>query len=260
MLIIINADDFGMNEQINWAIIHSFKRGLCSSTTIMPNMPGFEEACHLSHENKLRNYIGMHLVLSCGYPLTEKIKHFSKFCDKEGRLCLTMTKPILSLETVEKEVLAEEIKAQIKRCRDYGIPITHIDSHHHAHTQWGIATVLIPIVREQGISYIRISRNYGLKLNFLKRTYKYVFNYRLRIAKLARTKYCVSIKDYIYIQHLSVKDSIKSLEVMIHPIFNDKRLLIDSMSNKPLEEVIKMNDLYKDAVSFNGLKIPRNFL
>ena len=255
MSLIINADDFGLNEQINRAIILSFKKGLCSSTTLMPNMPGFEEACQLSHENKLINHIGIHLVLRDGYPLTETIKHFPRFCDKEGRLCLSQARPTLNLETSEKEILAEEIRAQVKRCRDYGIPITHLDSHHGIHNQWGIATVLIPIIHEQEIPYIRISRNCGSNLGFLKRLYKYIFNRKLRLKNLTRTKYYGSIENYIHLRrHMRVVETIKSFEVMIHPIFSDKQLLIDATNNKPLEEVIKVIDSYKNAVSFSGAK------
>jgi len=98
-MLIINADDFGESQQVNKAIIQSFENGLCSSATLMPNMPGFEAACELVHEYKLLNHIGMHLVLRGGYPLTEKIKHFSTFCDQEGRLSLSRDKPIFNLGT-----------------------------------------------------------------------------------------------------------------------------------------------------------------
>ena len=49
--LIINADDFGYDSDVNHAILTSFSKGFCSSTSIIPNMPGFEEACQLCHEN-----------------------------------------------------------------------------------------------------------------------------------------------------------------------------------------------------------------
>jgi len=255
MVVIINADDFGINEQINRAIIQSFERGLCSSTTLMANMPGFEEACELSHENKLLNHIGMHLVLTEGYPLTEKIKYFHKFCDKEGRFCLSRTRPIFTLEASEKQAVAEEIRAQIRRCRVYGIPITHIDSHHHIHTEWAIATLLIHIAREEHIPYIRISRNCGPNLDFPKRLYKYILNHRLRLAGFARTQYFGSVDDYLFLKRqVSSSNAIKSFEVMIHPRLNDKQVLVDGTNGKSLEEVIKGIDSYEDAISFSGIK------
>ena len=62
-MLIINADDFGKNRDVNQAVVECFERGLCSSTTIMPNMPGFEEACRLVHEKGLVSHVGIHAVL-----------------------------------------------------------------------------------------------------------------------------------------------------------------------------------------------------
>ena len=50
--IIINADDFGYNATVNRAIIKSFQRGLISSSSLMANMPGFEDAIGLVREHR----------------------------------------------------------------------------------------------------------------------------------------------------------------------------------------------------------------
>ncbi len=254
-MLIINADDFGLDERHNRAVIQGFKSGLCSSATLMPNMPGFEEACQLAHEDKLLSHIGMHLVLRDGCPLTEKIKRFPRFCDKEGRLCLSRTGslPILWFNTTEREVLAEEVRAQIKRCRAYGIPITHVDSHYHIHADWGVATILILLAQEQHIPYIRIARNCGPNIDSFKRSYKSIFNYRLEISRLARTKYFGDATDFIFLkrQGISLK-TLKSFEVMIHPNLNDREMLVDETDNLPLKNIVQEIDAYNDAVSFSG--------
>ena len=48
MDVIVNADDFGMNHNVNLAIDYCFKKNIISSTTIMANMPGFDEAVKLA--------------------------------------------------------------------------------------------------------------------------------------------------------------------------------------------------------------------
>jgi chitin disaccharide deacetylase len=40
----INADDFGLNSSVNKAIIEAFDNNYINSTTLMANMPGFDEA------------------------------------------------------------------------------------------------------------------------------------------------------------------------------------------------------------------------
>ena len=253
-MLIINADDYGLSSPHNEAILRCFREGLCSSATIMPNFPSFEEACQISHENNLIDHIGMHLVLRDGPPLTTKIKRFQRFCDEEGYLRLSRRWPILHLTTSEREVLAEEIRAQIKRCRDNGIPLTHIDSHHHIHTEWAIVNVLMPIAREQNIHYIRLSRNCKTKAN-LKSIYKLAFNTKLKNANFARTKYFGSLDDYFYVKRKRCgKELNDSFEIMIHPIFDENNILVDGGNDRNLVEVIKEVDSYKDAVSFKGAK------
>src|SRR3954469_11401018 len=81
---IINADDFGYSSSVNRAILQAFDEGLVSSATLMSNMPGFEEACVFAHERNLLAYVGGHLVLSEGQPLTERMRRCRRFCDLSG--------------------------------------------------------------------------------------------------------------------------------------------------------------------------------
>ena len=50
--LIINADDFGLSEAVNYGIISAHKTGVVTSTSTMANMPGFEHAMELLKENK----------------------------------------------------------------------------------------------------------------------------------------------------------------------------------------------------------------
>jgi len=224
-MLIINADDYGMGENENRAILRCFRERLCTSTTIMSNMPGFEEACTMAFENGFHESIGMHLVLNEGVPLTESIRKERKFCTEEGELCLSRKFPTLSLNSREKYALAAEIRAQIRKCRERGIPITHVDSHHHVHTEWGIASVLIPIAREMGVPFVRIARNLEKNRKIVKRVYKYLYNANLRWTKLCATEYFGSVEEYLLFQ--DEKDmSNRAVEVMIHPHYKGDELYL----------------------------------
>lgn len=240
-LLIINADDFGKNALANRAIIDSFRQGLCSSATIMVTTPGFEEACQLSRENRLSSHIGIHLDLSEGFPLSEKIRSAPLFCAKNGSFHFTKEPPRLYLGASAKSALAEEIRAQIKRCRAQGINPTHIDSHNHIHTSWALASVLIPVAREEKITYIRIARNCGPIYGRMRRMYNHFFNTRLRAAAFARTRYFGSLTDYLFLKkQLEVPQFIDSFEIMAHPEFDDLNLTIAEVKE------------CKEAVSFSG--------
>ena len=240
MILIINADDFGLDELKNQAILASFQQDLCSSTTIMPNMIGFEQACDLAHENGLIDRVGIHLVLADGFPLTDPIKSVPKFCNENGELCFSQARPTFRLDRSEEEVLATEIRAQITRCRDNRLPVTHMDSHYHIHNQWGIASVLIPILHEENIPYLRLTRNCGPDLGLFKRLYKEVFNRRLRRAGLARTQYFGALPDYKFlIETKGNTKGMESFELLIHPQHDECGNLIDSVFKKPLEQCLK---------------------
>ena len=66
--IIVNADDFGLSEAVNYGIISAYKNGIVRSTTIMPGMPAFEHAIGLLKENKGLG-CGVHMTLSVNKPI-----------------------------------------------------------------------------------------------------------------------------------------------------------------------------------------------
>jgi chitin disaccharide deacetylase len=254
-VLIINADDFGLNENTNAAIVNCFEKGLCSSTTIMPNMPGFEHACRLAHEKKLLNHVGLHIVLTEGYPLTEAMKRQERFCDISGQFILNRTKRIFHLSVVEQQVLAEEIRAQVIKCRDNGLPLTHVDSHHNVHEELGVFFVLMHIMNEFEIPYLRVMFNLIPARTFIRRAYTTGFNYMLRTKGLARTRRCGSLADYL--RWKEDRNSLSffpmdSCELMTHPISNDGGVIVDALDNRPIEELIKEAGPYRKAESFSG--------
>lgn len=84
MDVIVNADDFGMNHNVNLAIDYCFKNNIISSTTIMANMPGFNEAVNLACIGKYDKYVGIHFNFVEGVPLSSSIKYCNRIC-KNGK-------------------------------------------------------------------------------------------------------------------------------------------------------------------------------
>lgn len=252
-MLVINADDFGRNANINRATLECFEKGFCSSASITPNLPGFEEACQIVHDKKLVDHIGIHIVLNEGFPLTDDIKKCRRFCDQDGALSFSRAKPTLYLSDYEKQVLAKEVLAQIKRCRDNGILLTHMDSHRHVHTELGIASVLIPSAKEAGIRYLRLCRNCGASLGAIKGIYRYYINRKIKQAKLNGTRYFGAIYDYTYEKkRMPSNATIDSFEFMTHPMYDDGQILIDKSTKQPFETAVQDIDSYKEAVSFSG--------
>ena len=258
--LIINADDFGISSEVNAAILESFNHGWCSSSTLMPNMEGTEEAAQLTVDHRLTNHIGLHLVLDDqADPLSEDIKKIPRFCDSEGRLSFSRRSPTFRLDTSEKAALAKEIRAQIDRCRGLGVPLTHIDSHHHVHTEWAIGKVLIQVAKEKQIRHLRLSRNAGSSLGFVKRTYKGCFNWRVRRAGLARTQFFVGLRDYVNIASDTELGQVPTIfEVMVHPGFDETGNVINYDENDPLGDLVTRIKGFAGAESFSGHRYSPN--
>src|SRR3989339_560109 len=60
--IIINADDFGLNEKVNEGILRSFRNGILRSASLMANGNSFEQAVGIINSNPNLD-IGVHLTL-----------------------------------------------------------------------------------------------------------------------------------------------------------------------------------------------------
>lgn len=254
-MLIINCDDFGLNESVNKAIVDSFAAGLCSSTTIMATMPGFEEACSLARDHRLNDHIGLHIVLRDGVPLSDEIRKCGRFCNQDGQLALQSSPPVFALEVSERSALAKEIRLQIARCRSHGIPLSHADSHYHLHNLWPILGVVIAVAHSEHIPYLRVARNCGAGIDFKKRAYKAMVNQRLRNAGLSRTRYFGGIEDYLYLR--GKKDVIghnESFEIMIHPTLHEKGFVADAGEDESLQNRLRSVDLFDDAISFSGEK------
>src|SRR4030042_5568247 len=71
--VIINADDFGLSPGVNRGILCGFRDGIVTSTTMMVNLPAFDDAVQIIKENPDLP-VGIHLTLLWGKPVTDFFK------------------------------------------------------------------------------------------------------------------------------------------------------------------------------------------
>ncbi|MDR3583742.1 MAG: ChbG/HpnK family deacetylase [Desulfosporosinus sp.] len=255
-MIIINADDFGLDKDTNWAIIEAFNKGLCSSTTIMANGNAFDEAVELIWKHNLQNKIGLHINLTQLSPITKEMKKNTLFCTPEGDFQKDWKikyKNGINLDKITRQVVANEIIEQLDRCFSSGIKITHFDSHHHIHTVPGISGIIWEIAKQFNIKAIRISRNCGLyNVPFYKKLYKYYYKFRLKQLGFKVTDYFGSAEDLIACQNqigYRLKD--KNTEIMCHPRKRGKDVI--DLDGELLENKILKINYYNSSVSYFSL-------
>lgn len=242
--LIVNADDFGYSVGVNDAILRSFERSLVSSTSLMANMPGFGHAAGLIGEHAvLQGKVGLHLNLTEGFPLSTSLRAHPLFCDSSGGFVYKRARPLFRLGGAERSAIYEEMQAQLERLLAAGIHPTHLDSHHHVHTEWAIAPLVCRLARVYGIRRIRLTRNMGLVDNYPRRLYKKVFNrwYLGPRSGFANTDYFGDIRDMNNFSaaaraaahaaggtgFLPPPLAGRSFEIMVHPLFGDGGNLVD---------------------------------
>ncbi len=207
---------------------------MITGTTLMVNMPFAEEAAELAKDEGFYERVGLHLNLTSGYPLTDNIRKFSCFCDKNGRFNASFQKRTtgrLYLTKEETRAASEEMEEQIKKYLKLGLDNKHLDSHHHVHTDPSIYPSLEPLIKKYGIRSVRLSRNIYGKISFLKAVYKKRYNKKLRKTGVFTTEYFGS---YIDFKRSCDKMPANSLtEIMVHPMYSDSGELVDT--DTPME-------------------------
>jgi hypothetical protein len=249
--IVVNADDFGLNSSVNKAIADAFKQRLISSTTMITNMPGFEEACEIGEANKFQDRIGVHLNLMEGQPLTEAVRGCTRFCNASGSFNGLLEGTHFKFSPGEKKAVITELTAQIEMLEKRGITPTHMDSHHHFHTSIAFLPIIIKLARMKSISAIRLNCNCSEQdTPMYKKAYKLLYNAILYLFGMAKTDYFCAIDDVERVWPSLRKGTV---EVMVHPTYSEDGTLVDAENREPLIEQLRPLGKYSMS-SYAALK------
>jgi len=156
--LIINADDYGLHEDINRGIISSVENGLVNSISISACGKALNNG--ISEIKNLKNIdLGVHITFVEELPSSPigDIKSILGFNDRLlPNYKILFQKYLLGKINIEE--LYIEGKNQIERIINYGIKPTHIDSHQHIHMFPSIWKILVRLAEEYSISFIRCSK------------------------------------------------------------------------------------------------------
>lgn len=160
-ILIVNADDFGLSEGINRAILSAHQNGILRSTSIMPNGSAFEDAVRIALETPALG-VGIHLSL-IGEKSVSPAGELRGMVNAES--LLPDSYPIFTRQLLSKRFtigdVQTEIRAQIERVLTAGLDPTHIDSHQHVHMLPAVFEIVLDVAREYGIPAIRIPLERG---------------------------------------------------------------------------------------------------
>jgi chitin disaccharide deacetylase len=129
-LLILHADDYGMNHSVNRAISEALDNHWITSASILVPCPWFLEAAAYAKAHPDAD-LGIHQALNSEWtsfrwgPVTSK-DQVPSLLDADGYLPLDTPVVAKNAKPNEAEL---ELRAQINRAQKFGIHVTHLDTH-----------------------------------------------------------------------------------------------------------------------------------
>lgn len=156
--LIVNADDFGLIEKVNEAILKSYRDGILRSASLMANGKSFDHAVKIIKSNPELD-IGVHLTLIEEKPIINADK-LPSLLDENGNFhkhAIDFVKKYFS-NKISLEEVRNELTAQFEKILDHGVKISHIDSHQHLHILPKILDITIELANHYDIRFIRFPK------------------------------------------------------------------------------------------------------
>lgn len=146
--LIINGDDLCKDENTNNSIVKAFRDGILTSTSAFINLNDSFRQIQKIHDENPSLPIGLHLNMTLGKPVTNPllIPHLT---DKKGQF-YTIDSIIKYLHSIPVEEVRKEMFAQTEKFISSGIPLNHINYHHHLAALY---TPFFKVVREIALEY-----------------------------------------------------------------------------------------------------------
>ncbi len=157
--LIVSADDLGLSESIDRGIIKGYEEGIVTSLNVLPAGEAFSGAIELLKAAKPKE-VSAHLALTETGPVSEPGK-VPSLIRRDGKFHKSYAGFLLDFfrGKIDRDQIYIELKNQMERLKDAGLPIASLSSHQHIHMLPGILKIFIRLAKEYDIPSIRYLHN-----------------------------------------------------------------------------------------------------
>jgi hopanoid biosynthesis associated protein HpnK len=156
--LIVNADDLGLTQGVNRAIVEAHCHGVVTSSTLMANGEAFDDAVERAKSTSAMS-VGCHVVLVDGIPV-RRVPQTPTLSDKkfpDGRFYQSLNSFALRaiLGRIDADEIESEVTAQIRKLQAAGVAVSHLDTHKHTHIFPQVLRPLLWAARACGVRAVR---------------------------------------------------------------------------------------------------------
>lgn len=147
--ILFIADDLGLSEEVNRAVLHAHRHGVLDGAALMMGQPGTAQAVDLARRNPALQ-VGWHLHLTDSRPCTRDAWPWGTSPARAGMA--------LGLLPGARDLAREEIRAQWRAFRETGLECRFVNAHHHLHFHPFVRRELVRVLPEDLPGWVRWGR------------------------------------------------------------------------------------------------------
>jgi hopanoid biosynthesis associated protein HpnK len=156
--VIITADDFGLAVPVNEAVEIAHRDGVLGGASLMVAAEGAADA--IARARRLPALrVGLHVAVVDGRPALPP-GAIPGLVDPAGRLrsdILHTSLRIFFLSAVRRQLRAE-VREQFEAFRATGLPLDHVNAHHHMHLHPTVLSAILAMASEFGVRAVRLPR------------------------------------------------------------------------------------------------------
>ena len=144
--LVVTADDFGLSPAVNEAVRRGYRDGILTCASLMIGAPAAADAVAIAKSDGIP--MGLHLTLVDGRPVLPPVR-IPDLVNSRGAFRPGLVGPAVRLAVsarAQRQARAE-CEAQLEAFVATGLPLDHLNAHHHFHLHPSVLTILVDLAR-----------------------------------------------------------------------------------------------------------------